>query len=124
MIVTENDYANALFNGDTGLVVRDDGHTSVVFPRPDGARTLQPSQLSSVETWWSMTIHKSQGSEFRHAVVSLPQAGSPILTRELLYTAITRARERLTVVADEASIRAAVDRSVARASGLQERLWP
>jgi exodeoxyribonuclease V alpha subunit len=71
-----------------------------------------------------MTIHKSQGSEFPHAVVSLPSEASPILTRELLYTAVTRAQDLLTVVAGEASIRAAITRPVARASGLEERLWP
>ncbi|MGZ8752094.1 MAG: exodeoxyribonuclease V subunit alpha [Acidimicrobiia bacterium] len=124
VIVTENDYSNALFNGDTGLVVATDDGSAVVFPRGDATRDLQPSQLAQVETWWSMTIHKSQGSEFRHVVVSLPKAGSPILTRELLYTGITRAREQLTIVADEAAVRAAVERTVARASGLQARLWP
>ncbi len=124
VIVTRNDYLNALLNGDTGLVVATDGGSAVVFPRGDATRDLQPSQLAQVETWWSMTIHKSQGSEFRHVVVSLPKAGSPILTRELLYTAITRAREHLTIVADESSLRAAIGRSVARASGLQDRLWP
>jgi exodeoxyribonuclease V alpha subunit len=124
VIVTENDYSNALFNGDTGLVVATDDGSTVAFPRGEATRDLQPSQLSQVETWWSMTIHKSQGSEFRHAVVSLPRAGSPILTRELLYTAITRAREQLTIVADEAALRGAVGRTVARASGLQSRLWP
>ena len=70
-----------------------------------------------------MTIHKSQGSEFPHAVVSLPEAGSPILTRELLYTAVTRARDRLTVVGDRDALRFAIERPVARASGLRDRLW-
>jgi exodeoxyribonuclease V alpha subunit len=71
-----------------------------------------------------MTIHKSQGSEYPGVVISLPSAGSPILTRELLYTAVTRARSTVTVVATEESIRAAVARPVARASGLRDRLWP
>ena len=71
-----------------------------------------------------MTIHKSQGSEFLHAVVALPTVDSPILTRELLYTAVTRAKPEVTVVGSEASIRLAIDRPVARASGLQDRLWP
>jgi exodeoxyribonuclease V alpha subunit len=71
-----------------------------------------------------MTIHKSQGSEFDHAVVSLPAAGSPILTRELLYTAVTRARTRVTVVGGEDAVRSAIERPVARASGLRDRLWP
>jgi len=130
VIVTRNDPTNGLVNGDTGLVVATAtaDAMAVVFPdvdpEPGGTRAFQPSQLSDVETWWAMTIHKSQGSEYRHAVVSLPAAGSPILTRELLYTAVTRARERVTVVASEAALRAAIARPVARASGLQPRLWP
>jgi exodeoxyribonuclease V alpha subunit len=71
-----------------------------------------------------MTIHKSQGSEFPHAVVSLPASGSPVLTRELLYTAVTRAVARVTVVGDEDTVRAAIARPAARASGLRDRLWP
>jgi exodeoxyribonuclease V alpha subunit len=70
-----------------------------------------------------MTIHKSQGSQFDTAAVLLPSPTSRILTRELLYTAVTRARERLIVIGTEAAIRAAVSRPVARASGLRRRLW-
>ncbi len=70
-----------------------------------------------------MTVHKSQGSQFDTAAVLLPDPTSPILTRELLYTAVTRARERLVVVGSEESVRAAVERPVARASGLGRRLW-
>jgi len=71
-----------------------------------------------------MTIHKSQGSEFDHAVIILPEHPSPILSRELLYTAVTRARRRVTLVGSEARVREAVTRAVARASGLGIRLWP
>jgi exodeoxyribonuclease V alpha subunit len=70
-----------------------------------------------------MTVHKSQGSQFDTAAVLLPDPDSPILTRELLYTAVTRARSRLMLVGTEESIRAAVDRPIARASGLRQRLW-
>jgi exodeoxyribonuclease V alpha subunit len=70
-----------------------------------------------------MTIHKAQGSEFGHAVVSLADAASPVLSRELLYTAVTRA-PRITVVSSEAALRTAIERPVARASGLGELLWP
>ena len=70
-----------------------------------------------------MTIHKSQGSQFDTAAVLLPPPTSPILTRELLYTAVTRARERLLVVGSEASLRTAIARPIARASGLERRLW-
>ncbi|HMU80136.1 MAG TPA: ATP-dependent RecD-like DNA helicase, partial [Microthrixaceae bacterium] len=75
-----------------------------------------------LETQWAMTIHKSQGSEFDHVVVALPEPPSPILTRELLYTAVTRAKRAVTVIASEAAVRAAVGRPVARASGLTARL--
>ncbi len=70
-----------------------------------------------------MTIHKSQGSQFGTVAVVLPDPTSPILTRELLYTAVTRAQDRLVVVGTEETIRGAVQRPVARASGLRERLW-
>ncbi len=127
VIATANDRVNGVFNGDVGVTVATDGAVAVVFraDTPGGApRVLAPSRLDRVESWWAMTVHKSQGSEFPHAVVSLPRPGSPILTRELLYTGVTRAKERLTVVAGEASLRAAVERPVARASGLRDRLWP
>ncbi len=123
VIVTRNDHLNALVNGDTGLVVDVDGERRVAFTARDGLRWVHPAQLGDVETWWAMTVHKSQGSEHRRVVVALPDAGSPILTRELLYTALTRAREQVVVVASEASLRAAVSRPVTRATGLRDRLW-
>ena len=124
VVVTSNDYAHRLFNGDVGVVAPGHGRPAVVFPGPAGLRSFATSQLPSVDTWWATTIHKSQGSEFRRVVVTLPAAPSPILTRELLYTAVTRAREHVTVVASEASLRAAISRPIARASGLGTQLWP
>jgi exodeoxyribonuclease V alpha subunit len=124
IIVTGNDRVNRVANGDVGVVVDRNGGMEVGLSEEAGVRYLAPSRLDRVETWWAMTIHKSQGSEFTHAVVSLPQPESPILTRELLYTAVTRARKQLTIVGSEAALRAAVDRPVARASGLRDRLWP
>jgi exodeoxyribonuclease V alpha subunit len=94
----------------------------VAFGEPEAPRLLDPTQLDRVETQWAMTIHKSQGSEFDHVVVTLPEPPSPILTRELLYTAVTRAREQVTLVASDAAVRAAVAQPVRRASGLAERL--
>ena len=123
VIVTRNDPLAGVVNGDTGVVVRDGDRTVVALPGPDGVRTLPPSRLDAVETWWSMTIHKSQGSELDHAVVSLPDARSRVLTNELLYTGITRGRRRVTVVATETALRAAIGRPVRRASGLADRLW-
>ncbi len=124
IIVTRNDYPNRLVNGDVGLVVAGAERPVVAFATGDGIRELAVSQLDEIETWWAMTIHKSQGSEFRQVVITLPPAPSPILTRELLYTAVTRAKERVTVVASEASLRAAIARPVARASGLGVALHP
>lgn len=124
VIVVANDHPNRLANGDVGIVVRRGGTNVVAFPAPDEPRLVPPARLDQIDTWWATTIHKSQGSEFAHAVVSLPWADSPILTRELLYTAVTRARERVTVVGDHESVRAAIERPIRRASGLRGRLWP
>ena len=123
VIVTRNDPLNRVANGDVGVVVEGSGGVEVAFDDGGTIRLVAPSRLQDVEGWWAMTIHKSQGSEFPHAVVSLPEAGSPILTRELLYTAVTRARDRLTVVGDRDALRFAIERPVARASGLRGRLW-
>lgn len=123
ILVTLNDHNNNVFNGDVGVVVADERGPMVALATGGVPRLIRPSRLRQVETWWAMTIHKSQGSEFDHVVVSLPEAVSPILTRELLYTAVTRARSRVTIVATERIVRAAVERPVARASGLRERLW-
>jgi exodeoxyribonuclease V alpha subunit len=85
-------------------------------------RPISPSRLADVETVFAMTVHKSQGSEFDRVTLVLP-AASRLLTRELLYTAVTRARLGLVVVGSEEAIRLAVGRPIARASGLTERLW-
>lgn len=124
VLVTANDAVLGVANGDVGVVVLDpDSGDRRIAMRAEGVlRHLAPGRLDQVEPWWAMTIHKSQGSEFPEVVVSLPAAGSPILTRELLYTAVTRAKRSVTVLGSEAAIRWAVDHPVARASGLVERL--
>jgi exodeoxyribonuclease V alpha subunit len=124
LLVTANDYELRLYNGDTGVVVQSGpDRVSAAFERAGEVLELSPARLDAVETAYAMTIHKSQGSQFETAAVLLPAATSRILTRELLYTAATRARTLLLVAGTEATIRAAVDRPVARASGLRERLW-
>jgi exodeoxyribonuclease V alpha subunit len=85
---------------------------------------LGPARLSSIETVHAMTIHKSQGSQFDTVAVVLPEAASRILTRQLIYTAVTRARERVILIGDEEEVRAAVERPITRASGLSRRIWP
>jgi exodeoxyribonuclease V alpha subunit len=125
VVVTRNDYFNRLFNGDVGLVVaRPTGPVAAFLDPGKGLRELAMSQLGDVDTWWATTIHKSQGSEFERVIVTLPRPPSPVLSRELVYTAVTRAKQRVTLVAAEESLRAAISRPVARASGLQEKLWP
>jgi exodeoxyribonuclease V alpha subunit len=96
---------------------------AAAFERSGEIVELSPSRLGAVDTVYAMTIHKSQGSQFATAAVLLPSPASRILTRELLYTAATRAREQLILAGTEEAIRAAVARPVARASGLRERLW-
>lgn len=124
VLVTGNDRANGVFNGDVGVVVETEEGLLVAFEHgAQAVRFVTPARLARVEDWWAMTIHKSQGSEFDHVVVSLPTQPSPILTRQLLYTAVTRAKERITVVADEAVLRSAIETSARRASGLRGRLW-
>jgi exodeoxyribonuclease V alpha subunit len=125
LLVTENDYGLRLYNGDTGVVVADppDGRVVAAFERRGEIVRISPARLGAVDTVYAMTIHKAQGSQFETAAVVLPPASSPIMTRELLYTAVTRARTRLVVAATEDAVRAAVGRPVARASGLRERLW-
>jgi exodeoxyribonuclease V alpha subunit len=124
LLITHNDYELRLYNGDTGVNVRVDAdRVTAVFDRSGELMSFTPARLAWVETVYAMTIHKSQGSQFDTVAVLLPDPSSRILTRELLYTAVTRARERLILVGTEEMVRAAVGRPVARASGLQERLW-
>ncbi len=123
LLVTENDYGLNLFNGDTGVVVATgDDQVSAAFERGGRIVELSPTRLAAVDTVYAMTVHKSQGSQFDTAAVVLPEPRSQILTRELLYTAVTRAREELVLVGSEEAIRAAVARPIARASGLRSRL--
>ena len=124
LLVTENDYGLRLFNGDTGVVIASgQGRVSAAFERHGEVVEFSPTRLSAVDTVYAMTVHKSQGSQFDTAAVLLPEPTSRILTRELLYTAVTRAREELILVGSEESVRAAVERPIARASGLRRRLW-
>ena len=125
LMVTENDYALGVFNGDSGVVIdAGDGVLRAVFERRGEPLVVRPTRLAAIESLYAITIHKAQGSQFGHVVVRLPDPGSPVLTRELLYTAVTRAQHRLTVLGTEAAVRAAVARPVARASGLTAALTP
>jgi exodeoxyribonuclease V alpha subunit len=144
ILIRENDPANELYNGDIGICV--DRPTiqgrlerQVVFPGPTGPRYLAPGRLPPHETVWAMTVHKSQGSQFRHTLLVLPERDNRVLNRELLYTAITRAQKAFSLLlplppgdprpgerglAELGSLLdAALARRVERASGLADFLW-
>jgi exodeoxyribonuclease V alpha subunit len=121
LLVTRNDRDTGLYNGDTGVVVATAGGGVVaVFGDAASPVRVRPHRLPSVETVHATTVHRAQGSQFTHVSLVLPPATSPLLTRELLYTAVTRAREGVSVVGTEAAVRAAIARPVRRASGLRE----
>ena len=124
-MITVNDYGAGLFNGDTGVCWPEGarGRTRVWFPAPDGApRPVAPARLPAHETAWAMTVHKSQGSEFESVLLLLPPDESPLCTRELIYTGLTRARRTLTVIAEPALLRSAIERRSIRNSGLLEAI--
>jgi exodeoxyribonuclease V alpha subunit len=124
VVVTENDYSLGLFNGDLGVAVAVGGNRlEVVFPKGTRAISVSPSHLACVQTAYAMTAHRAQGSEFEEVAFVMPAAGARVLTRELFYTAITRARDKVTVVGSEQAVRSAIARPVARASGLATLLW-
>jgi exodeoxyribonuclease V alpha subunit len=127
LLVTANDYATGVLNGDTGVIVAattPDGTPvrMAVIEGAAGAQRFAPSRLGDIETMHAMTIHKAQGSQAEEVTVLLPDADSPLLTRELFYTAVTRAEAKVRVVGPEDVVRAAVERRVVRASGLRQRL--
>ncbi|MFP6641148.1 MAG: exodeoxyribonuclease V subunit alpha, partial [Myxococcota bacterium] len=126
--VTRNDYELELYNGDVGVVTESPnkagGGGRALFLSADGRpRSVSTLRLGSAETVFAMSVHKSQGSEFDEVVVVLPHEDSALVTRELLYTAVSRARERVTLFAPRDVLRAAIGRRVERASGLAEALW-
>jgi exodeoxyribonuclease V alpha subunit len=123
LIVTSNDYAVGVYNGETGVVVRrEDGALRARISGSNGVRDLATTRLVDVDTMHALTIHKSQGSQVDEVTVLLPPPDSRLLSRELFYTAITRARSVVRVVGSEETVRRAVGRRVQRASGLAARL--
>ncbi|MCW2666734.1 MAG: putative exodeoxyribonuclease alpha chain, partial [Frankiales bacterium] len=123
LLVTANDHEAKVYNGDTGVVVRrPDGGLVAVFSRGSRTVELAPDLLDGVETVHALTIHRSQGSQYDAVTVVLPPVESALLTRELLYTAVTRARRSVRVLGSDEALRAGVERRVLRASGLQRRV--
>ncbi|MCL3818986.1 exodeoxyribonuclease V subunit alpha [Aeromicrobium wangtongii] len=121
VLVTENDRGLRLYNGDTGITVPSGDGLAVVVAEEE-RRRFAPSRLGSVQTAYAMTVHRSQGSQFDRVSVLLPDDDSRLLTRELLYTALTRAQSAVTLIGSERAVRAAIGTRVLRASGLAERL--
>ncbi len=122
LLVTHNDYALDVYNGEIGVVVQQGLRPRVVVAGSERLKQFAPGRLDAVETMHAMTIHKSQGSEAERVTVLLPDADSRLLTRELFYTAVTRARATVRVVGSEAAVRAAVATQATRATGLRQRL--
>ena len=122
IMITANDYKLQLMNGDVGIVIGDHDDMQVYFSSENGLRALNPASLGAHSTAFAISIHKSQGSEFDHIFVMLSPIMMPILSKELLYTAITRAKQQCTIIAQtEIFYRAAISR-LQRQSGLSDKL--
>lgn len=127
VMITRNDHRQELYNGDIGITLPAKGANSglqVFFPDDQGGvRAFQPHRLPEHQTVFAMTVHKSQGSEFDQVMLMLPGKDLPVLTRELIYTGLTRAKKGLKLWARPEILSAATTRRIERASGLQQRLW-
>jgi exodeoxyribonuclease V alpha subunit len=128
IMITKNDYSLGLYNGDIGLTLTDpngaDGQLHVYFQDATGdIRRFPAHRLPEHETVYAMTVHKSQGSEFDHVILILPDKDYPLMTRELIYTGLTRARRKVSIWGTESVLRLAISRKIERSSGLREALW-
>lgn len=124
VIINRNDYLLGLSNGDLGICAQDsDGNKKVFFKINDSVRAFSPSRLSDFSTAFVLTVHKSQGSEFENIWLALPDAKSKILSRELLYTAVTRARKSVAILGSGSVFCEGVEHLLARNSGLKSFLW-
>ncbi len=125
LMIVRNDYNVGLFNGDLGIVLDVEGEQQRVFFRGEAgeSRSFSPARVPAHETAFALTVHKSQGSEFTECLVILPDRDSPVLTRELLYTAVTRVRERVEIWASDSVLSGTISRRVHRSSGLRDALW-
>lgn len=122
VMVRQNDYALGLFNGDIGLCLAGEHGLRVYFEGDDGFRAFAPARLPSHDSAFAMTVHKSQGSEFSEVLLALPESPSPLLTRALFYTGITRAKHKVEIWGLPARLAEAVNTKAERAAGLAERL--
>jgi exodeoxyribonuclease V alpha subunit len=128
VMITRNDYSLGLYNGDIGITLPDpdasDDRLHVYFQDASGGvRRFLPHRLPEHETVYAMTVHKSQGSEFDHIILILPDKDYPLMTRELIYTGLTRARQKVSIWGTEPVLTTAISRKIERSSGLREALW-
>lgn len=125
VMILQNDYNLRLYNGDIGILLGGEGAAArVCFPAADGSiRRVAPSRLPLHETAFAMTVHKSQGSEFERVLLLLPELDLPLISRELIYTAVTRARREFLICGPNDVLRAAVQRRTRRSTGLRDALW-
>ena len=123
ILIQKNDYAHGLFNGDQGLVRRSSGGWVACFESEDGVHEVSTARLPEHTTAFAMSIHKSQGSEYQQVAIVLPDADHQILSRELLYTAVTRARASILLYASPEALARAIETPTVRVSGLARRLW-
>ncbi len=127
LMITQNDYNLRLFNGDIGIVLPDPQQSQrrLAFFRTaeQQIRSFLPTRLPQHETAYAMTIHKSQGSEFEQVLLVLPDSFSPVLSRELLYTGLTRAKQSVAVLAGAAVLSESIQRRALRSSGLRQSIW-
>lgn len=122
LMITRNSRALGLANGDVGVVVARGKRMEALFGLPDDVKQIPVTRLENVSTVHALTIHKSQGSEYDHAVIVLPEQPSRIVTRELLYTGVTRARRNVTIISPREVLEAAIATPIRRATGLAQRL--
>ncbi|SES77430.1 exodeoxyribonuclease V subunit alpha [Thorsellia anophelis] len=125
ILITRNDASLKLFNGDIGVTLRDleSGQMRVYFLSPTGQlQSVVPSRLPEHETAFVMTVHKSQGSEFEHTLIVLPDVPNPVLTKELIYTAVTRARTQLTLYSSMQILQGTIRQLTPRTSGLIDQI--
>ena len=122
VMAVENDYDMKIFNGDTGIICKEE-RLNAYFPGDDALRKINPYLLKSYEKSFCMTVHKSQGSEFENVIFVLPNEDSRVLTKELIYTALTRAKKNITVIGSKEILNAGILRKTERSSGLSSRLW-
>lgn len=122
IIISRNDPSSGLFNGDIGIVLTEGAEPGVYFPGLDGQyRVLHPGRLPAYETAFALTVHKAQGSEFERVALVLPDQDSPLLTRELIYTAVTRARQGVNILSQPELLRLGILRQIPREGGLEAR---